>query len=146
VLVTTDQQPVHGHLLITHTHWDHIQGLPFFAPLFVPDNEWDIYAPRGFGQPLRDTLAGQMQYTYFPITLEQLGANIRYHELVEGAFQIADITVRTQYLNHPALALGYRPEADGLPWSTPVTTSRIRGGWLSAREKSAVKTAVMQSV
>ena len=103
----------HGHILISHTHWDHIQGLPFFAPLFVPGNEWDIYGPRGLAQSLRETLAGQMQYTYFPVTLEQLGASIRYHDLVEGVFEIGDITVRTQYVNHPALTLGYRLEADG---------------------------------
>ena len=106
-------QPVRGHLLISHTHWDHIQGLPFFAPLFVPGNEWDIYAPRGLGQSLQDTLAGQMQYTYFPVTLEDLGATINYHDLVEGVFEVGGISVRTQYLNHPALALGYRLEADG---------------------------------
>src|SRR3712207_3602220 len=39
--------PIKGHVLISHTHWDHIKGLPFFAPFFVPGNEWDIYAPRG---------------------------------------------------------------------------------------------------
>jgi phosphoribosyl 1,2-cyclic phosphodiesterase len=55
--------PIRGHLFISHTHWDHIQGLPFFAPLFAPGNEWDIYAPRGLGQSVRETLAGQMQYT-----------------------------------------------------------------------------------
>ena len=65
-------QPIKGHVLISHTHWDHIQGLPFFAPFFAPGNEWDIYAPRGLGSSLRDTLSGQMQYTYFPVTLEQL--------------------------------------------------------------------------
>ena len=75
---------ISGHILIGHTHWDHIQGLPFFAPLFVPGNEWDIYAPRGLKETLRDTLAGQMQYTYFPVELDQLGATIRYHDLVEG--------------------------------------------------------------
>jgi phosphoribosyl 1,2-cyclic phosphodiesterase/DNA-binding response OmpR family regulator len=105
---------VHGHILLSHTHWDHIQGLPFFAPLFVPGNHWDVYAPQGLGQSVRDTLAGQMQYPYFPITLDQLGATIRYHELVEGTFQVGDIHVRTQYLNHPALTLGYRLEADGV--------------------------------
>jgi hypothetical protein len=62
---------------------------------------------------LREALAGQMQYTYFPVTLDQLGATIRYHDLVEGSFEIDDIKVSTYYLNHPALTLGYRMEADG---------------------------------
>jgi phosphoribosyl 1,2-cyclic phosphodiesterase len=52
-----------GHILISHTHWDHIQGVPFFAPFFVPGNKWDIYGPNGLNQSLRDTLAGQMQRT-----------------------------------------------------------------------------------
>jgi DNA-binding response OmpR family regulator/phosphoribosyl 1,2-cyclic phosphodiesterase len=103
-----------GHILISHTHWDHIQGIPFFAPLFAPGNEWDIYGPKGPGQSLREILAGQMQYTYSPITLEQCRAKIRYHDLVEGTFDIDDIKVSTQYLNHPALTLGYRLEADGV--------------------------------
>ena len=102
-----------GHILIGHTHWDHIQGLPFFAPLFVPGAEWHIYAPRGLRQTVHDTLAGQMQHAYFPIDLDQLGANIHYHDLVEGTLRIEDIGVTAQYLNHPALTLGYRLEADG---------------------------------
>ena len=114
VLVESGPQPLRGHILITHTHWDHIQGIPFFEPLFVPGNEWDIYAPRGLVSSLRESLAGQMQYTYFPVTLEELGATIRYHDLVEGVFDIGDIKVRTRYMNHPALTLGYRLEADGV--------------------------------
>jgi phosphoribosyl 1,2-cyclic phosphodiesterase/CheY-like chemotaxis protein len=102
-----------GHLLISHTHWDHIQGLPFFAPLFVPGNKWDIYAPRGVRQSLEQTLAGQMQSTYFPVDLEELGAEIRFHELVEGDLEIEEVQVLTRYLNHPALTLGYRLVADG---------------------------------
>jgi phosphoribosyl 1,2-cyclic phosphodiesterase/CheY-like chemotaxis protein len=113
MLVETGPRPLIGHMLISHTHWDHIQGWPFFAPLFVPGNEWDIYAPHGLAESVRETLAGQMQYTYFPVLLEQLSATIRYHELVEGVFRIGDIKVKTQYLNHPALTLGYRLEADG---------------------------------
>ena len=106
--------PVRGHLLITHTHWDHIQGFPFFQPLFVPGNEWDLYAPGSGGQQLETTLAGQMEYTYFPVTLEQLDATIRFHDLVESQFSIGPARIVTQYLNHPALTLGYRLECDGV--------------------------------
>jgi CheY-like chemotaxis protein/phosphoribosyl 1,2-cyclic phosphodiesterase len=113
-LVAPGERPQRGHLLITHTHWDHIQGFPFFAPLFVPDTEWDVYAPRGLSRSLEATLAGQMEYAYFPITLGQLGATIRYHDIEEGAFDVGGVRVTARFLNHPALALGYRLEADGV--------------------------------
>jgi CheY-like chemotaxis protein/phosphoribosyl 1,2-cyclic phosphodiesterase len=113
-LVASGERPIRGHLLITHTHWDHIQGFPFFAPLFVQGNEWDVYAPQGLGQRLEDTLAGQMEYAYFPVTLGQLGATIRYHELGEGSFDLGAVRVTARYMNHPGLALGYRLEAGGV--------------------------------
>jgi phosphoribosyl 1,2-cyclic phosphodiesterase/DNA-binding response OmpR family regulator len=106
--------PLRGHLLITHTHWDHIQGLPFFAPLFVAGDQWDVYAPRGLHESLRETLAGQMQYPYFPVSLDQLAATVRYHDLVEGELAIGEVRVLARYLNHTALTLGYRLEADGV--------------------------------
>ncbi len=102
-----------GCLLIGHTHWDHIQGLPFFAPLFAPNNEWDICGPKGLSGSLRETLAGQMESTYFPVALEELGATIRYWDLLEGTFHIDDIQVSTRHLNHPALTLAYRIQCDG---------------------------------
>lgn len=110
-LAATEAGPLKGHILISHTHWDHIQGIPFFGPFFVPANEWDVYAPKGLHQSLRNVLEGQMQYSYFPLQLDELGANIRFHELVEGTFQIADVAITTRYLNHPALTFGYRLEA-----------------------------------
>jgi len=112
-LLETERHPLRGHLLISHTHWDHIQGFPFFAPLFTRDTEWDIYAPGGLGKRLEEILAGQMEYTYFPVTLEQLDATVRYHDLVEGAFEIEDVHVAARFLNHPALTLGYRLEVGG---------------------------------
>ena len=109
-LVASDGAGRRGHLLISHTHWDHIQGLPFFAPLFSPGSRWDVYGPRGVRQSLQETLAGQMRSAYFPVALERLGADIRFHELVEGTLRIGDVRVATRYLNHPALTLGYRLE------------------------------------
>lgn len=108
------QAPCRGHLLLTHTHWDHIQGFPFFSPLFAPANEWDVYAPHGGGRPLEQTLAMQMEYSYFPVGLRQMAASIRYHELVEGPFDLGGVRVTARYLNHPGLALGYRLEAGGV--------------------------------
>jgi phosphoribosyl 1,2-cyclic phosphodiesterase/DNA-binding response OmpR family regulator len=105
--------PVNGHILISHTHWDHIQGLPFFAPLFVVGNHWHIYGPSGLGGSLGEILAGQMEYRYFPVDVAQLAARVEHHDLVEGALEIDDVRVETRYLNHPALTLGYRIEADG---------------------------------
>jgi CheY-like chemotaxis protein/phosphoribosyl 1,2-cyclic phosphodiesterase len=107
-------QPVRGHLLITHTHWDHIQGFPFFAPVFAEGSEWDVYAPGAVGERLEAVLSAQMQHPYFPVTLAQLSATIRYHDLVEGALTVGGVRVVAQYLNHPALTLGYRLEADGV--------------------------------
>jgi phosphoribosyl 1,2-cyclic phosphodiesterase/CheY-like chemotaxis protein len=112
-LIADAPNPLRGNILISHTHWDHIQGIPFFHPLFMRGNEWDIYGPKGVRESFREVLAGQMQYTYFPVTLDECGAKIRYHDLVEGAFAINDIKVSARYLNHPALTLGYRLQVDG---------------------------------
>jgi phosphoribosyl 1,2-cyclic phosphodiesterase/DNA-binding response OmpR family regulator len=102
-----------GSLLISHTHWDHIQGFPFFAPFFAPGHTWDVYGPSGLSGSLRSVLSGQMQHAYFPVTLEQFAATIRYHDLHEGTLRIGDVTITTHLLNHPALTLAYRLQADG---------------------------------
>lgn len=113
LLAEAGDAPIDGDILVSHTHWDHIQGLPFFAPLFREGARWGIYGPSGFGRSLGEILAGQMEYSYFPVSIDQLTANVRHHDLVEGTFDLGDVRVDTQYLNHPALTLGYRLEADG---------------------------------
>jgi phosphoribosyl 1,2-cyclic phosphodiesterase len=105
--------PVSATILLTHTHWDHIQGFPFFAPLFQPDNHFKVYGPEGAHLSLRDVLAGQMEHHYFPVELDQLAARIVYQDLHEGVYQIDGLTVRAQRMNHPSPTLGYRIEGGG---------------------------------
>jgi phosphoribosyl 1,2-cyclic phosphodiesterase len=105
--------PVSAHLMLGHTHWDHIHGFPFFLPAFVPGNRLRIYGARDLDRSLRDVLAGQMHYTYFPVPLGELRADIEFRELEEGELEIEGVRVRTHYLNHTAVCMGYRVEADG---------------------------------
>jgi len=112
-LLTAASKPIQGSILLGHTHWDHIQGFPFFKPVFVPGNVFSVWAPQGGSRSLQETLSGQMEFTYFPVELGQLPAQITYHELAEGTYEIGGTRVTTQYLNHPAVTLGYRIEADG---------------------------------
>jgi CheY-like chemotaxis protein len=104
--------PLSATILLSHTHWDHIQGFPFFAPLFVPGNEITVCGPEGSGRSLREVLSGQMEFTYFPVDLGELPASITFRELREGTHEIGGARVVAQYLHHPAMTLGYRIEAD----------------------------------
>jgi diguanylate cyclase (GGDEF)-like protein len=96
------------YLLIGHTHWDHIQGFPFFTPAFLPKTELNIFAPTGFQRSLEDSLSGQMQYSYFPVKLHDLSSRIHFTELEEGFFRLGDALVETLYLNHTAPTIAYR--------------------------------------
>ena len=113
-LMGQGKKAINSNILIGHTHWDHIQGFPFFSPAFIKGNSIAIYGPEGSRGSLHDVLAGQMEFTYFPIELNQLPAAITYHELTEGINTIGGARVATQFLHHPAMTLGYRVEADGV--------------------------------
>jgi len=113
-LMVQGKNPICASILLGHTHWDHIQGFPFFSPAFVKGNSIAIYGPEGGHGSLHHVLSGQMEFTYFPIALNQLPAAITYHDLTECIHAIGDARVVTQFLNHPAMTLGYRIEADGV--------------------------------
>jgi phosphoribosyl 1,2-cyclic phosphodiesterase/DNA-binding NarL/FixJ family response regulator len=101
-------QPVAVTLLLTHTHWDHIQGLPFFQPVYKPQNELNIFGYEGARTGLEDVLSSQMESPVFPVGLRELPANIRIHELKEFDFKIGAVRVQACRANHPGVCVGYR--------------------------------------
>ncbi len=104
--------PITATILLSHTHWDHIQGFPFFVPLFVAGNRISVCGPEGSAGSLREVLSGQMEFTYFPVEIGQLPATISFLELEEGTHEMNGVRIIAQYLHHPAMTLGYRIEAD----------------------------------
>ncbi len=112
-LLKTASHPLRINLFIGHTHWDHIQGFPFFTPAFLPDTELNVYAPAGLQRTVEDALAGQMQYSYFPVTLRDLRSRIHFTELEEGYLRLGDMMIETQYLNHTAPTISFRISSGG---------------------------------
>ena len=105
----------HGQasILISHTHWDHVQGLPFFAPLYRAGNQVDIFA-RQRDLHLEAVFSAQNRAPYFPVPLSAMEADMRFHEVIEGAqFTIGRAQVSCTRLNHPWIAIAYRVEVDG---------------------------------
>ncbi len=103
-----------AHLLISHTHWDHIQGMPFFAPLYQSGNKLHVYARQRDDTHLRAVFASQTEDPYFPVPFESVQADVAFRELVEGArFQIGPVEVSCTRLNHPWIAMAYRLDCDG---------------------------------
>jgi phosphoribosyl 1,2-cyclic phosphodiesterase/FixJ family two-component response regulator len=95
-------------LLITHTHWDHIQGLPFFLPAYNQKNQIRVLGYEGARAGLAAILAGQMETPFFPVSLRDLPSNIAIEELKEMEFSIGKVRVRSKFANHPGICAGYR--------------------------------------
>lgn len=103
-----DGQPIELTLLITHTHWDHIQGFPFFQPAYEAKNKLRILGFEGAKAGLATTLAGQMESPYFPIALQEMPGNIIIEELKTFDFTIGKVRGQAWTMNHPGIAVGYR--------------------------------------
>ena len=106
-------QPLTVHLFISHTHWDHIQGFPFFVPAYRPDTMIHVYGAPGQGQSLEKVLRGQMEADYFPVGLCDLAATVDVHEFRASPFVIGNVRVDAAHVNHPAMNLAYRVTGEG---------------------------------
>jgi len=106
-------ESLNTYLLITHPHWDHIQGFPFFKPALISGNEITIIATERKEVNLQRIIADQMNRIYFPVQLNELKAKINFRPIGEEEFTIFGAHVRTMYVNHPGFTVGYRLEYKG---------------------------------
>jgi phosphoribosyl 1,2-cyclic phosphodiesterase len=105
-----DELPLNAHLFFTHTHWDRIQGFPFFLPAFVEGNTFNIHGPVGQnGASIKQRLCDQMLRPNFPIPLQVMRSNLRFHDISPGSvITLDDVMIETISLNRPNRSLGYR--------------------------------------
>jgi phosphoribosyl 1,2-cyclic phosphodiesterase len=110
-----EHMPVEAHLFFTHTHWDRIQGFPFFIPAFVKDNCFHIYGSIGpNGASIKQRLSDQMLRPNFPVPLQVMQSDLRFNNIAPGSvITLDDIVVETISLNRPNSALGYRVTCNG---------------------------------
>ncbi|MCX6138995.1 MAG: MBL fold metallo-hydrolase [Ignavibacteriales bacterium] len=109
----TNGESLRTFLMVTHPHWDHIQGFPFFKPAFISGNEITIVGTERPEISLQRIIAEQMTRIYFPVQLNELKATIHFRPVREEEFPVFGATVRTLYMNHPGFTVGYRIEQKG---------------------------------
>lgn len=110
-----EPMPFEAHMFFTHSHWDHIQGFPFFVPAFIRGNRFHLYgAPSPDGATIKQRLNDQMLHPNFPVPLQVMGADLEFYDLQLGeTVQLGDVRIDSAPLNHPGDAVGYRVSWQG---------------------------------
>lgn len=121
--------PISTEIYLSHTHWDHIMGFPFFVPVYIPGTRIKVFGPVTYEEePLEAVVGGQMKYRYFPVNMGELASTIEYRRLKEEPMiDLGDgITLATAIINHPITALGYRFSFRGAVFCTAYDTEPFR--------------------
>ena len=104
----------HGHALVTHVHWDHVQGLPFFVPVLRAGATFDVYGPPAEGCTLGECFETFVAPPYFPVKIADLPGAITFHDIVDTEVAVGDAKVMVRSVPHTGLTNGYRIEQDGV--------------------------------
>ena len=102
------KEPVKAYIFLSHFHWDHIQGLPFFKPAFKPENHFIIYGCDEPDVDFTNIISMQMNPIYFPVAVEDMRAKLEFRTAKEGKIDVEGVSVQTQFMNHPGYTFGYR--------------------------------------
>ena len=112
-LMAGGQQRISARIFISHTHWDHINTVPFFAPLYVRGNQVEIYGPYQGDLTIARAIAAQMEGVYFPVTIREFGAHLVFRDLREESLDFGQVKIATMLLKHPGSCLGYKITCHG---------------------------------
>lgn len=129
--------PIKADIFLSHTHWDHIMGYPFFTPIYIPGTMLRVHGPVSFeDDPLEEVVGGQMKYRYFPVNLGELASKIEYIRLKETpSIDMGNgLHLTTKLLNHPITALGYRFTFNGKSVCTCYDTEPFRNLFITDRD------------
>lgn len=109
----TNGKPISAHIFLSHFHWDHIQGIPFFAPLWGDPESYFHFHSSNRARGLQQAIEQQMSDPYFPVNMSQMAGRRHFYGIEEGKLELDDCTVHSQWLYHPQGCLGFRLEAEG---------------------------------
>ncbi len=107
-IMKTPTQRFSGRIFISHTHWDHINTVPFFTPLYLRGNQIEVFGPYQGDLTIERAISAQMESVYFPVTVREFGARLMFRDLREESLEFGPVRVDTMLLRHPGYCLGYK--------------------------------------